>query len=184
MGYPSYSNFCLGNYKFWGFYWMPSGLGISWDDSQNLGRHCMNYYWLIIKGTTQGTATCKRHVGAGGGGGGPPCPPQCATLSVPPQAHQPWALWIPLLRSLYGCFVVGACWLHLWFLAVNSVFSFSPLPGRLGDWLKVPLLIKVWSLCLSFLKIILYITELFIVYDRIYQKVKVEDSLHHSEDCD
>lgn len=136
------------------------------------------------KGYNSGNSHMQETCGGWVWGWGPPCPPQCATLSVPHRAHQLWALWIPLLRSLYGCFVVGACWLHLWLLAVNSVFSFSPIPGRLGDWLKVPLLIKVWSLCLSFFKIILNITELFIVYDRIYQKVKVEDSLQHSEDCD
>ena len=138
MGYLGYSNFCLGNYKFGGFCWMPSGLVISWDDSQNSGRHCMNYYWLTIKGTTQGTAKCKRRVGRGRGN-------LLALPSVPPsQCHVGpascvWALWIPLLRSLCGCFVVEACRLHLWFLAVNSVFSFSPLPGRLGDcvwWLR------------------------------------------------
>ena len=108
MGYLGYSNFCLGNYKFGGFCWMPSGLVISWDDSHNSGRHCMNYYWLTIKGTPQGTAKCKRCVGQGVGVGD-----LLALPSVPPsQCHvRPtncvWALWIPLLRGLCGCYVVG-----------------------------------------------------------------------------
>ena len=93
MGYPGYSNFCLANYKFGGFHNMPSGSAISWNDSQNSAKHFVNYYWLIIKSTTQGTAKWKRYmgqsVGIGWGVGNFRALPRYATLPAPPHAHQP-----------------------------------------------------------------------------------------------
>ena len=124
MGYLSYSNFCLGNYKFGGFYWMPSGLVISWDDSQNSGRHCMNYYWLIIKGTTQGTATCKRHVGAGYGGGDllalPSVPPsQCRIMPTNCELSESrcWGVFMDVLLSGHVDYIFGS-----WQLIQSSAF--------------------------------------------------------------